>query len=70
MPMSTIAHHDARERERSREAWVKATANLPENAFGDNANTQDEDVGTYYSKGTFVAAGHGYGIYDEGHDKT
>ena len=70
MPMSTIAHHDAIEKAKVREAWAKATADLPDNAFGDNVDTQDEDVGTYYKKGTFVSAGYGYEIYDEGHDKT
>ena len=70
MPMSTIAHHDAIEKAKVREAWAKATADLPDNAFGDNVDTQDEDVGTYYTKGTFVSSGYGYEIYDEGHDKT
>jgi hypothetical protein len=65
-----------RKRERTRTHrgdWTHmpmSTANLPKNAFGDNADTQDEDVGTYYHKATFVGAGYGYEIYDEGHDKT
>ena len=69
MPMSTIAHHDAVGREKARAAWAKATANLPDNAFGDEANVGDEDVGTYYHKATAVEVGYGYEIYDDGHDK-
>lgn len=68
MPMSTIAHHDAVEREKNRAAWAKASANLPDNAFGDEASVGD-DVGTYYHKATAVEVGYGYEIYDDGHDK-
>ena len=50
----SLEHHDRKDRQRNREAWIKATQDLPDDAFGESVITDWDKHGTVDKKETHI----------------
>lgn len=50
----SLEYHDRKDRQRNREAWIKATQDLPDDAFGDSVMTDWDKHGIVDKKETHI----------------
>lgn len=68
MPFAAMNRIEGNQRRRRVKAMQAMTAVLSLDAFADEADTSNENVGTYYTKETILGVG-GLQTYEQGEDK-